>query len=72
LPKPIDEVYAVLARLSEEDREAIAAMILEEIASEERWHQSLTRTPDALKSLADEARKEYRAGLAEPLDPDRL
>lgn len=47
-------------------------MTLEEIASEERWQQALTRTPDALKSLAEEARGEFRAGQTEPLDPERL
>jgi hypothetical protein len=68
----IDQAYAAISRLSKDDQEAIAAMILEEIASEERWLQTLKDTPATLKKLADEARDEYRSGQTKPLDPDQL
>jgi hypothetical protein len=72
MPKLLERAYAAISLLPKEDQEAIAAMILEEIASEERWQQALAQTPDALKSLADEARGEFRADRTEPFDPKRL
>lgn len=70
MPELLHQAYEAIARLPKEDQEAIAAMILEEIASEDRWHEALSRTPDAVKRLADEAREEFRAGNTEPLNPD--
>ncbi len=72
MPQLLDQAYAAIAQLPKDDQEAIAAMILEEIASEERWQQALASNPDALKKLADEARREHQAGKTNPLDADRL
>ena len=72
MPELLDQAYAAIARLPKEDQEAIAAMILEEIASEDRWQHALARTPWVLEKLADEARQEHQAGETWPLDPDGL
>ncbi|MDX1430383.1 MAG: hypothetical protein R3282_08850 [Rhodothermales bacterium] len=58
--------------LPKDQQDAIAAMILEELADEERWNKTFERTPDVLERLAREAEKEAKAGRALPLDPDNM
>ena len=52
-------------RQSEQD--ALAALVLEELASEERWSASFAESQDLLASLADEALAEHAAGQTKPL-----
>ena len=63
---------AEAAKLPEQQREAVGAWILAELESERRWDDLFARSQDILSSLAEEARREYRAGLTQPLDPDKL
>ncbi len=72
MPELLKEAYSAIARLSESDQEAIASLILEELASEERWQRAFARSADGLAKLAAEALAEYRAGKTQALDPDRL
>jgi hypothetical protein len=46
--------------------------MLEELESERRWDDLFARSQDMLASMAEEAHKEYRAGLTQPLDPEKL
>ena len=48
------------------------AIILEEIADEQRWQAAFARSSDALEQPAAEAEQEDRKGLTEALDPDTL
>ena len=68
----LEKAFAEAAKLPEDEQEAIAAWILEELASEQRWRGALDGSADALARLADEAAAEYREGRTRPLDPDRL
>lgn len=68
LEKAIERVKQLAA--SEQD--AIAAMILEEIADEERWDVAFARSQDGLAKLAAQAMEEYRAGKTEELDLETL
>ena len=68
----LEEAYAAISRLTDEDQEAIGALILEEIASDERWQKSLALRPDVLRELAEKALAEHRAGATKPLVPDQL
>ncbi len=72
MPELLKQAYAAIAQLPETDQEAVASLILEELASERRWQQAFAKSPDALAKLAEEALEEYRAGKTQPLDPDRL
>lgn len=72
MPELVQKAFAAIAQLPEADQEAIAAVILEEIASDERWQSAFARSADKLAALADEALAEYRAGKTKPLDPDTL
>ena len=60
------------SKLPEKEQEAFAAWILAELESERRWDDLFARSQDVLAKMADEARREYHAGLTEPLDPDKL
>lgn len=58
--------------MSQEEQDALARWLLEELASERRWAAAFAQRPDLLGQLADEALAEHRAGHTVPLDPDAL
>jgi len=66
------KAIAEVSRLSEQEQDAIANWILDELKSERRWDKALARSEDALAQLADEALVEHRGGRTQTLDPDRL
>lgn len=68
----LQKVIAETAQLPEEEQEAFAAFMLAELESERRWDDLFARSQDLLAKMAEEARQEYRAGLTEPLDPEKL
>ena len=68
----LEKVIAEASKLSEEEQEAFAAFMLAELESERRWDELFARSQDLLAQMAEEARQEYRAGLTEPLDPEKL
>jgi hypothetical protein len=61
-----------IARLKDQEQNAIARWLLEELASERRWDETFSTSGGALKSLADEALREHRNGDTEDLNPDKL
>lgn len=63
---------AEISKLPEAEQDALAAWILDELASESRWNAALAESADALAQLADDALREHRAGQTQPLDPDAL
>lgn len=66
--KAIEEIN----KLPEQEQEAFAAWILEELASERKWAERFANSQDLLAQMADEALAEHRAGKTLPLDPDDL
>lgn len=58
-------------KLPPDEREALGAIILEEIADEARWAKKFAETQDVLEKLADEALADLKAGQTTPLDFDR-
>ena len=63
LEKAIQEV----AKLPASEQDALATILLEELASEERWSKSFAGSQDALEALAQEALAEHAAGKTKPL-----
>jgi hypothetical protein len=47
----------------EPEQDAIATLILDEIADERRWQESFARSQDQLARLAAKVREDIRAGL---------
>ncbi|NDJ76971.1 MAG: hypothetical protein GYB65_12010 [Chloroflexi bacterium] len=57
-----------IKKLPEQEQDALAAWILEELSSEQRWMDAFSASHDMLAELADEALAEHRAGRTQPLD----
>jgi len=53
-------------KLPASEQDALAAILLEELASEQRWCDSFTKSQDVLANLADEALVEHAAGKTQP------
>ncbi len=70
--KLLEKAFAEASKLTEQQQEALAAWILEELTSERRGEEALDSSSDALAQLADEALVEYRKGRTQGLDPHRL
>ena len=72
MTKLLEEAFAKAAKLPEQEQDALAAVMLEELASERRWDQAFADSADLLAQLADQALAEHRAGKTQVLDPERL
>ena len=60
-------------KLSEEDQETLAWVMLEEIDDQRRWDELFSRPPSpALERMMEEALEDHRAGRTEPLDPEKI
>lgn len=68
----LERVIAQLKTLPDDEQNAIAAMILEEIEDDRRWDESFSRSPNILAKLAAFAMAEYRAGQPQELDRETL
>jgi hypothetical protein len=63
LEKALNEV----AKLPPSEQDALAAILLEELASEKKWSELFAQSQDVLAKLAEEALAEHRAGKSKPL-----
>ena len=54
----LEQALAEVARLPEAEEEAIAALILDEIAAEQGWDERFAKTQDQLGALVQAARLE--------------
>ena len=59
---------AVATRLPSEEQDVLAAILLEEIASEQRWSLLFAKSEAVLEALATEALADFTAGKTKPLD----
>jgi hypothetical protein len=64
----LEEAFQKAASLPEDQQEALASILLEEIAAESRWQSSFARSRPQLDQLAREAREEDDQGKSEDLD----
>ena len=68
----LDKAFAEAAKLPEDEQDALARAVLDELAGERRWAELFSQSQDVLRELAAEAMGEYRAGRTQELDPDKL
>lgn len=68
MTKLLEEAFSAISRLSEEEQDALASLIMEELISEKRWIEAFTRSHDQLSQLADEAIDDFKKGLTKPWD----
>jgi hypothetical protein len=72
MTKALQDAFEAASRLPEGKQDALASAILEELAVEKLWDDSLSSSIGVIERLADEALAEHRSGKTEPLDPDKL
>jgi hypothetical protein len=72
MTEQLERAIAKLKILPTDQQDAIATLILEELADDQRWDESFGRSSDLLAKLASEAMVEYRAGKTQELDPEAL
>lgn len=68
----LKEAFEAASKLPEDEQNALAGLILEEVELEVRWDESFARSGDVLAKLAAEAREDHRRGRTRPLDPDEM
>jgi len=68
----LEKAFQEATKLPQDEQEAFARWILEELESEHHWAELFNTSADFLEQLADDALGEYRTGKSTPLDPDRL
>jgi hypothetical protein len=70
----MEEAIAKASRLTEDEQDALALIILREIESEERWNELFAqpKSVDVLSRLADEAMSEVQSGRVRKLELDDL
>ncbi len=71
MTKLLKQILERASRLPDEDQDSLAAIILEEMADEERWAKAFERSQGALEKLAQEALDEFRHGVTTPLEFDK-
>ena len=67
----LEKAFQEASKLSEKQQDAVAAFLLEELASENRWDASFAASQDMLSSMAQDALDEFKAGKTRPLDLER-
>jgi hypothetical protein len=68
----LEKALAEIHKLSESQQDALASMILEELADERLWEESFARSQDQLAKLAEKARQDIRAGRVRNIGIDEL
>jgi hypothetical protein len=70
----MEEAIAKASRLTEDEQDALALIILREIESEQRWDELFAqpKSVDVLSRLADEAMSEVQSGRVRKLELDDL
>ncbi len=67
MTKLLDKAISEVAKLPASEQDAVAVLVLEELASERRWSSSFAKSQDQLAKLAEEALAEYASGQTKPL-----
>lgn len=68
----LQQAFDEAAKLPAAEQELLASRLLAEMAAEDEFDRAIASTSVKLARLSAEALSEYRAGLTEELDPDRL
>lgn len=67
MTKLMEKALGAVSRLPDTEQDAVAAIVLEEIADEERWSALFAKSQDVLARMAGEALAEHAEGRTKPL-----
>lgn len=68
MTQALSSAVAEATKLPPEEQDILAAILLEEIRSEQRWSEAFSKSEHVLGTLAAEALVEFRAGRTVPID----
>ncbi len=66
------QAIAKVSKLTSAEQNAIATMILDELADEEKWKLSFAQSQDQLAKLADKVREDIKMGRVKKMGFDEL
>lgn len=67
----LERAFTEASKLPEKEQDAMAALLLEELASEKRWETAFASSPRQLSTMARAALREFAVGEPRFLDADR-
>jgi len=62
MTKLLEEAIEKISQLPDEQQDAMASLVLEEISAERKWDDLFSNSQDVLASLAEEALMDFEAG----------
>ena len=68
----LEKAIVEISKLPEDQQDAVAAWILDELQDEQAWDASFASSPDKLAKLAARAREDRRAGRVRNAGFDEL
>jgi hypothetical protein len=68
----LQQAIAELHKLPDSEQDAIATLILEELADEVRWNNAFADSQSELSALAEKVREDIRAGRVHETGIDEL
>jgi hypothetical protein len=68
----LEQAIEKVRKLAPSEQDAIASIILEELADEDRWERSFETSPEKLEYLLEQARKEIESGKVRDAGMDEL
>jgi len=68
----LEKAFAAASELPEEEQNAVAVWLLDELASERRWQAQFSESQEELARLAAEALEEHKSGGTREFDPDSI
>jgi hypothetical protein len=68
----LEQALAEVRKLPQPEQDAIATLILEELADDQRWSEAFSRSQDQLTQLAAKVRDDIRAGRTRSAGMDEL
>jgi len=65
--KLLEQAFSQVGKLPASEQDAVAAIVIDELASEQRWAESFAKSQDVLAKLAENALAEHVVGRTKPL-----
>jgi hypothetical protein len=72
MTKLLEKALAEIQKLSEQDQDSIAQIILEEIEDERKWDEAFAKSQHKLSKIAEKVRADIKAGKVKKIGIDQL
>jgi hypothetical protein len=66
----LERAFTEASKLPEKEQDAVATLLLQELASEKRWDEAFASSQRQLSEMARQALREFEAGETRPMDTD--